>query len=82
MNDEDILKSEFGNDIKIEPCIYIGDNNWVKISLTERLFSWPWRPWVKGKWYKGPVAYFVKDRNTVIVSCETYSKIMKEKEKK
>jgi len=64
MNLEDEIKSKFGNDIKIEPCIYIGDNRWKNISLTKRLFSWPWRPWVKTKCINEPAVFFFKDSNT------------------
>jgi len=81
MNIENKIKSQFGNDIKIEPCIYVGDNRWKNISLTKRLFSWPWRPWVKTKCINEPAVYFFKDSNTALVSYETYSKIMKYKEK-
>lgn len=81
MNIEDKIKDQFGNDIKIEPSIYVGDIRFKKISLTKRLFSWPWRPWVKTKCINEPAVFFFKDSNTALVSCETYSKIMKEKEK-
>ena len=78
---EDYIKNRFNNDIKIIPSVYVCDTATIRISFFKRLFSWPWRPWVKTKCINEPAVYFFKDSNTALVSYETYSKIMKEKEK-
>lgn len=46
-------------------------NDHARLSWKERLFSFPWKPWVKLKYM--PTAYFAEDY--IYVSFATYQKI-------
>jgi hypothetical protein len=55
---------------------YIQDQR--ALSLLERLFSWPWRPWIK--FVYDPQAYI--EGNTAFVSFQSYNKMINEIERR
>lgn len=76
---EKILKMGYNiKDFKIISSIYVNDSRFEHISMLDRLFSWPWRPWVKVKSWEDPKVYLVIDDKQIIVSPKTYSIIQKE----
>jgi hypothetical protein len=59
---------------------YVPDHVWHPLTWKERLFSWPWRPWVRSRWEKCIQAYVIDAPNgqtVLVVSPHGYWEILK-----
>lgn len=63
-----------------EACAYISDYSIIKRSWSERLFSRPWKPFLRTKQINAPKAYVIERENKTIMllSYAAYSKIYNE----
>ena len=50
---------------------HVSDLHNVKRTMLERLFTWPWNPWVSTKVVERARAYRVMDDKTVLISFKT-----------
>lgn len=64
------------NGLRVVPNMYISDVETVERSWKERLFTFPWEPFKKYKEVYNPRVWLVGD--DILVSYETYSRMMKE----
>jgi hypothetical protein len=60
---------------KIVADKYVSDYHWAKKSLIERLFCWPWYPWIATKIVHSPRLYIIESQKLVICSFATFKKL-------